>query len=107
MANSRVAGRVSQQASALDVCTGTGLVASDIAGRFTCSVVGIDQSDGMIEQARRNLKSARIAPAIRLVKGCAESLPLPDSSFYVIVFAYLLRNVEDPEATLFELSIIY
>ena len=96
--------RVSQQASVLDVCTGTGLVASDIAGRFRCRVVGIDLSDGMIEQARRNLKSARVAPAVCLVKGRAENLPFADSSFDVIVFTYLLRYVEDPEATLYELS---
>ena len=95
--------RVSQQASVLDVCTGTGLVASDIVDSFSCRVVGIDLSDGMIEQARRNLKSAGMAPAVRLVKGCAESLPFADGSFDAIVFTYLLRYVEDPEATLVEL----
>ncbi len=96
--------RVSQQAAVLDVCTGTGLVASDIASRFRCRVVGIDLSDGMIEQARRNLTSARIAPAVSLVKGCAENLPFSDNSFDAIVFTYLFRYVEDPEATLGELS---
>ena len=96
--------RISQQASVLDVCTGTGLVASEIAVRFRCRVVGIDLSDGMIEQARLNLKSARVAPAVRLVKGCAENLPFADNSFDVVVFTYLLRYVEEPEATLCELS---
>ena len=96
--------RVSQQASVLDVCTGTGLVASEIAGRFRCHVVGIDLSEGMIERAQRNFKSARIAPAVCLVRGRAENLPFADNSFDVIVFTYLLRYVEDPEATLCELS---
>ena len=96
--------RVSQEATVLDVATGTGLVASDIVDRFKCRVVGIDLSDGMIEQARRNIKSARIAPAVRLVKGCAEKLPFADNSFDAILFTYLLRYVEDPEATLGELS---
>ena len=96
--------RISQQASVLDVCTGTGLVASEIAVRFRCRVVGIDLSDGMIEQALLNLKSARVAPAVRLVKGCAENLPFADNSFDVVVFTYLLRYVDDPDATLCELS---
>ena len=96
--------RVSPRASVLDVCTGTGLVASDITGRFRCRVVGLDLSDGMIEQARRSLKSAQTAQRVRLVKGCAESLPFADNSFDVVVFTYLLRYVEDPEATLGELS---
>ena len=95
---------VSRKASVLDVCTGTGLVASDIVDRFGCRVVGIDLSDGMIEQAQRKLKSARNVPPVSLVKGCAENLPFADDSFDVIVFTYLLRYVEDPEATLFELS---
>ena len=95
---------VTPQASVLDVCTGTGLVASEIAGRFGCQVVGIDLSDRMIEQARHNLKSAGAAPKVRLVKGRAENLPFADSSFDAVVFTYLLRYVEDPEATLVELT---
>ncbi len=96
--------RVSPQASVLDVCTGTGLVASDVAARFGCRVVGVDLSEGMIKQARRELSSTDISRAVRLVKGCGESLPFADNSFDVVVFTYLLRYVEDPEATLGELS---
>ena len=95
---------VSSRASVLDVCTGTGLVASDIASRFRCRVVGLDLSDGMIERARRSLNVAQTAQRVRLVRGCAESLPFADNSFDVVVFTYLLRYVEDPEATLGELS---
>ena len=96
--------RVSPQALVLDVCTGTGLVASEIEARFRCRVVGIDLSDGMIEQAQRNLKATQVEPAVSLVKGCAESLPFADNSFDTVVFTYLLRYVEDPQATLGELS---
>ena len=39
-------------ASVLDVCTGTGVVAIDIARRVGCNLVGLDLSDRMIEQAQ-------------------------------------------------------
>ena len=61
---------VSRKASLLDFCTGTGLVASDIVDRSGCRVVGIDISDGMIEQATRKLMSACIAPPVSLLYGC-------------------------------------
>ena len=96
--------RLSPQASVLDVCTGTGLVASDIAAKFGCRVVGVDLSEGMIRQARRELSSTDTAGAVSLIKGCAESLPFADNSFDAVVFTYLLRYVDDSEATLDELS---
>ena len=99
--------RVSPESLVLDVCTGTGLVASDIEGRARCRVVGVDLSAAMIERARRNLKrpgSTDDTPAVSLVKGRAEGLPFAESSFDAVVFTYLLRYVENPEATLVELS---
>ncbi len=99
--------RVSQETLVLDVCTGTGVVASDIAGRARCRVIGVDLSAAMIERARRNLKRPKSTddpPAVSLVKGRAEGLPFAESSFDTVVFTYLLRYVEDPEATLGELS---
>ena len=61
----------------------------------------------MIERARRNLKTPKSTDdtrAVSLVKGRAESLPFAESSFGAVVFTYLLRYVEDPEATLGELG---
>ena len=99
--------KVSPETSVLDVCTGTGLVASEIAGRARCRVVGVDLSAAMIERARRNFKRPKSIDdtrAVSLVKARAESLPFAESSFDAVVFTYLLRYVEDPEATLGELS---
>src|SRR3954466_9367556 len=36
----------------LDVATGTGLVARALVRRYGCSVVGLDQSEGMLGRAR-------------------------------------------------------
>ena len=92
------------QASVLDVCTGTGLVAIDIARRKVCRVVGVDLSDRMIERAQRNVRAHCLAPMVDLVEGRAESLPFSDQSFDVVVTTFLLRYVQDPQATLCELS---
>ena len=54
----------------LDVATGTGLVARELVARRGCRVVGVDQSAGMLAEARR-----RANGRIELVKASAERLP--------------------------------
>jgi demethylmenaquinone methyltransferase/2-methoxy-6-polyprenyl-1,4-benzoquinol methylase len=87
--------RLSRDHLVLDVATGTGAIARDIARRYGCRVVGLDQSREMLAAARRHNP--------RVVGGQAEALPLPDESFDVVVFSYLLRYVDDPPSTLREL----
>jgi len=41
---------------------------------------------------------------VQLLVGRAEQLPFPDASFDALTFTYLLRYVEDPQATLSELA---
>jgi demethylmenaquinone methyltransferase / 2-methoxy-6-polyprenyl-1,4-benzoquinol methylase len=41
---------------------------------------------------------------VQLVAGRAEQLPFPDASFDALTFTYLLRYVDDPQATLRELA---
>ena len=95
---------VAPATNVLDVCTGTGLVAIDIADGLGCRVVGLDLSRGMIEQARRNVASKGADSSVPLVQGCAERLPFADGSFDAVVFTFLLRYVESPESTLGELA---
>jgi demethylmenaquinone methyltransferase / 2-methoxy-6-polyprenyl-1,4-benzoquinol methylase len=83
----------------LDVATGTGAVAIELARATGCSVVGIDQSPEMLAEARR-----RVPERVRLVEADARALPFPDASFDGLTVTYLLRYVEDPAATLRELA---
>ena len=85
----------------LDVATGTGMVAAELLAAADCTVVGIDQSPDMLAGAQ-----ARFAgdPRVELVQGQAEALPFADQSFDGLSFTYLLRYVEDPQATLRELA---
>ena len=96
--------KVDPAATVLDVCTGTGLVAIDIAGGVGCRVVGLDLSRGMIEQARRNVASKDADSSVTLIQGRAERLPFADGSLDAVVFTFLLRYVESPESTLVELA---
>jgi demethylmenaquinone methyltransferase/2-methoxy-6-polyprenyl-1,4-benzoquinol methylase len=82
----------------LDVATGTGLVAAELI-RCGFAVTGIDQSPEMLAAARR-----RFGDAVELVEASASSLPFADSAFDHVTFTYLLRYVDDPEATLAELA---
>ena len=83
----------------LDVATGTGLVAVELARRYGCRVVGLDRSADMLSEASR-----RNGLISSLVNGRAERLPFGDETFDHVTFTYLLRYVDDPAATVSELA---
>ena len=88
-----------RESRVLDVATGTGLVARALTSRYGCAVVGVDQSAGMLTEARR-----RSDGRIEFVEARAEALPFRDAEFDALTFTYLLRYVADPAATLRELA---
>jgi demethylmenaquinone methyltransferase/2-methoxy-6-polyprenyl-1,4-benzoquinol methylase len=88
----------------LDVATGTGAVALELIRQKGCSVVGIDQSAEMLEEARRRIALAAATKDVRLVEGRAEELPFEEGAFDALTVTYLLRYVDDPAATLAELA---
>lgn len=89
----------------LDVATGTGLVASALARMADCEVIGLDQSEDMLGVAHARLAaSPELAARITLLQGEAESLPFGDQHFDALTFTYLLRYVDDREATMGELA---
>ena len=89
----------------LDVACGTGLVSQALVERWGSRVVGLDQSASMLTSARAKLaQDPRLAARVTLVEGEAENLPFADREFDHLTFTYLLRYVDDPAATLRELS---
>jgi demethylmenaquinone methyltransferase/2-methoxy-6-polyprenyl-1,4-benzoquinol methylase len=88
----------------LDVATGTGAVALELVRQKGCTVVGLDQSRGMLEEARRRAVLAAATRDVRFVEGSADELPFEDAAFDALTFTYLLRYVDDPAATLRELA---
>jgi demethylmenaquinone methyltransferase/2-methoxy-6-polyprenyl-1,4-benzoquinol methylase len=88
----------------LDVASGTAGVALQLAERSRARVVGVDLTEEMLRQGQRRVAAAGMSDRIRLVAGRAERLPFPDRHFDALTFTYLLRYVQDPQATLAELA---
>jgi demethylmenaquinone methyltransferase / 2-methoxy-6-polyprenyl-1,4-benzoquinol methylase len=86
----------------LDVATGTGLVARELAHR-NVRVIGLDQSPAMTARGRDALRELGLDHRVRSVLGQAQALPFADASFDAVTFTYLLRYVDDPAATVAEL----
>jgi demethylmenaquinone methyltransferase/2-methoxy-6-polyprenyl-1,4-benzoquinol methylase len=89
--------RVGPGSRALDVATGTGDLAIELAGRGA-SVVGLDFSERMLELARAK------APEIEFVQGNALQLPYPDDSFDAVTVGFGARNFADLDRGLAELA---
>ncbi|MCJ7576667.1 MAG: class I SAM-dependent methyltransferase [Dehalococcoidia bacterium] len=88
----------------LDVCTGTAGVAMEIADHHDDRIVGLDVSHFMLEAGLRAVEKKNLDGRVQLIQGRAEHLPFPDQTFDTVVFTYLLRYVQDPDATIRELS---
>lgn len=75
-------GAVGPNDRVLDVATGTGFTALAFAP-LAGSVVGLDVSSGMLEEARKRA-SDRGATNVVFEEGAAEAIPYPDASFDVV-----------------------
>src|SRR3954452_21180927 len=73
---------------ALDVATGTGDLAIELASR-SAEVVGSDFSEGMLDVARRK------APSLAWEPGNALALPYPDDAFDAATVGFGARNFSD------------
>ena len=80
--------RVGPGSRALDVATGTGDLAIELASRGA-DVVGSDFSEGMLDVARRK------APALTWEQGNALALPYPDAAFDATTVGFGARNFSD------------
>lgn len=90
---------------ALDVATGTGDLAFDLARVTGPSghVVGVDFSVDMLDIARMKADQNGMAPLCTFVHGNALELPFDDDSFNAATIAFGLRNVVDRERCLQEM----
>ena len=83
--------RVGPGSRALDVATGTGDLAIELASRGA-AVVGSDFSEGMLEVARSK------APELRWEHGNALALPYEDGAFDAATVGFGARNFSDLDA---------
>lgn len=81
----------------LDVATGTGDVALEIASQYPASVgvVGIDFTPEMIELGKVKVEQSRHAGRITLQVAPCEDIPFDDGSFDAATISFGIRNVVD------------
>ena len=75
----------------LDVACGTGFLTRHLRG----DVVGLDQSEAMLDEARRR------APHATYVQGDALALPFSNDSFHRVFTAHFYGHLEPPERETF------
>jgi demethylmenaquinone methyltransferase / 2-methoxy-6-polyprenyl-1,4-benzoquinol methylase len=87
----------------LDVCTGTGDLASLLAGMVGANgqVVGLDFSEGMLATARKRFATTSNC---QWVQGDALALPFEANTFNGAVIAFGLRNVVNREKAIAEMQ---
>lgn len=86
----------------LDMATGTGALALDLAGRAGTRIIGADITRPMLLRAQS--RSADLEVDLSLVQCTGETPPFREGTFDAVVFAYLLRYVSDVPATLAALT---
>ncbi|HEY4182384.1 MAG TPA: bifunctional demethylmenaquinone methyltransferase/2-methoxy-6-polyprenyl-1,4-benzoquinol methylase UbiE [Kofleriaceae bacterium] len=85
-----------ENAKVLDVATGTGDLAIDLARMTpTAKIVGLDPSPGMLGIAKEKVAKKAFADRIELVLGDAQALPYDDNSMDAATIAFGIRNVPD------------
>lgn len=81
-----------------DLGCGTGQTMQSVAP-FVARVIGVDDSEAMLDAARHRLSEAR---GVELRRGRLEDLPLATDSLHVATLILVLHHVPDPPAALAE-----
>ncbi|MBV8762886.1 MAG: bifunctional demethylmenaquinone methyltransferase/2-methoxy-6-polyprenyl-1,4-benzoquinol methylase UbiE [Deltaproteobacteria bacterium] len=98
-------GELGEHPRVLDVATGTGDLAIEIARACTgASVVGLDPSPGMLAIAEKKVGKRGLGGRITLVEGDAQALPQGNCEMDAATIAFGIRNVPDRPKALRELA---
>jgi len=91
-----IAARAAQPygAHALDLATGTGDLAIELARQGARYVVAVDYCEPMLAAARPKVRHARLTN-VQLALADASALPFADAAFDSVTSGFLLRNVVD------------
>lgn len=89
--------------SILDIATGTGDLAIQMANTGAKRIVGLDLSEGMLKVGRKKIADQKLNIEIEMIQGDSENLPFEDNSFDAITVAFGVRNFENLEKGLAEI----
>src|SRR5690606_26969823 len=88
----------------LDVATGTGDLAVAVQKGTGAKVVGLDLSQQMLNVGIEKIRKQNLQEEISMQKGDAENLPFESNKFDAVCVAFGVRNFENLEKGLAELS---
>lgn len=87
----------------LDIATGTGDLAINLAETKASKIVGLDISEGMLNVGRKKIKKLQLNNQIEMVFGDSENIPFEANYFDAITVAFGVRNFENLEKGLSEI----
>ena len=79
----------------LDVATGTGDIALELANIEGAKIIGIDISEKMLDLGRKKILKQSLSDKITLVSGDAENLSYSNNYFDVITIGFGVRNFQN------------
>lgn len=86
-----------------DIGCGTGYMSRPLLG-VAEKLILVDNSAGMLEEARRRLAPERNGTQLDFLQGTTDALPIDDNHLDGAIAGLLLHHVEDLDATLLELA---
>ncbi|TXE07198.1 bifunctional demethylmenaquinone methyltransferase/2-methoxy-6-polyprenyl-1,4-benzoquinol methylase UbiE [Seonamhaeicola algicola] len=87
----------------LDIATGTGDLAINLAQTNATKITGLDISSGMLEIGKQKIKTKGLDTKIEMVLGDSENMPFANNTFDAITVAFGVRNFENLENGLKEI----
>ena len=96
--------KCSDSTDILDIATGTGDMALEIANYKPKSIVGIDIAENMIDIAKEKARKYNKDALIQFQIANAEDIPFADNSFDYVTVAFGVRNFEDLSKGLKEIN---
>lgn len=87
----------------LDIATGTGDLAINLAKTGANRIIGLDLSEGMLAVGRKKVAKEQLSHLIELVQGDSEALPFENNTFDAITVAFGVRNFENLDKGLSEI----
>lgn len=92
-----------QPKTILDIATGTGDLAINLAQTNADKIIGLDISSGMLDLGKVKVRKQDLEDTIEMVLGDSENMPFEDNSFDAITVAFGVRNFETLEKGLKEI----
>lgn len=81
----------------LDIATGTGDFAIEALALQPEKVIGVDISEGMLQEGRKKMKQKKLEHLIELQLGDSEKLLFPENKFDAVIVSFGVRNFENLE----------